>query len=274
MTSDLIEKIATNPWVVVGSYIVGILGIVIVFVVYFVSKEKFAMTYQVCELTLLSPEKRSFDMDLPILIEGQKLVQFTRSYVLIRNVGNKIIEPKDIVGSAAIKTINNASIIGAEIVGMDDPGSQVQIVAAGQTDNMRELSFEFLRAAEAFVVKIDHTGSTNELFVECNTKAGGAIRTPRDDAPMEPFKFVAMLALLGLIGPAIALIVEFFTEAPVAERFDLIKAYALALGVLFFVVSLIGPGLNYLIKRFLVGAYRRRPTDDIWRKIEVDSVRF
>jgi hypothetical protein len=179
----------------------------------------------------------------------------------------------------AIKTINDASIIRAEVVDTDDPGNQPQIVADGQTDNMRELRFEFLRPTDAFVVKIDHTGSTNELFVECNTKAGGAIREPGADAPMKPGKFMRLFVLLSLIGGAIVLIVgpngKVFMEASGFERIDLVfKSIALAMMVVIIAMSGIGSGLKYLFMRFVVGTYRRGPTVGLWRRIEVDSVRF
>jgi len=281
MTSveQMIEQIATNPWAIVASYILAILGFIAAFVFYYLSKEKFEMAYRVCERTLLSSKNRWFDMDIPVLLDGRELIQFTRSYVLILNVGNKLIEPKDIVGSLAIKTINDASIIRAEVVGTDDPGSQAQIVAAGQMDGMRELRFDFLRPTDAFIVKIDHTGSTNELFLECNTKAGGAIRDPSADAPMGAGRFTALLFLLGLIGGAIVLIVggngRVFMEGSGAERYDLLaKSFGLAMMLLIPVVFIIGPALNYLFKRFVVGTYRKGPTDDLWQKIQFDWLRF
>jgi hypothetical protein len=214
----VIQQIATNAWVVVASYIVGILGIFLSFAFYFAGREQFTMIYRVCERTLLSPKSRSFDMDIPVLFDGREITKLTRSYVLIENIGNKLMEAKDIVERATIKIANGSSINRTEVVHADDPGSQLQITADETIDNVREIKFDFLRVADSFIIVIDHTGSTSELFVECNTKAGGAIRDPSSDAPMEPLKYTGLLLLLGSIGSAIVLTIEgnLLMEASVA----------------------------------------------------------
>src|ERR1700759_2791196 len=102
---------------------------------------------------------------------------------------NKLIEPDNIAGKMTINTLDGATIVEAEVVCADDPGSQ-EISAGGQM--MREIGFEFLRPQDAFIVRVDHTGSTNELFVDCRMKAGGPIGRPTL-VGIPPFEILASL---------------------------------------------------------------------------------
>jgi hypothetical protein len=270
----MIEQIATNPWIVVGSYVVGVAGIVLACVFYYTQIEKFILSYEICERTLMRvSESRPFDLDFPLVSKGREIEQLTRSYVLITNVGNKLIELNDVVGGLAIKTINeDAKVISAKIVGYDDPGSQVQIAAG---DDVGELKFEFLRPEDGFIVKVDHTGSTNEVFVEGRTKIGGAIKRANSGA-MGAFAFVLLVFTTGAIGGIAILSLgsgweKFLGAQSNWERVVILMTASLPVLAGLIVMSGVAPLTAYLFKRFVTKTYRKGPTVRIWQEIVSDN---
>lgn len=185
----------------IAANLAGVVGFGLAFFFYFRAKERFVLSYKVVEKLLIQPSsRRPFDLDLPLSRNDQVVSQLTRTYILITNTGNKLIERGDIVGISSIQVSDKAEIIESELVFSDDPGSRASI-SGGSLGPTRAFDFEFLRPKDGVIFKVDHTGALNELFIECKSKAGGPIRKTNQKfaAIFWPTIVVAMMVLVGYV---------------------------------------------------------------------------
>jgi hypothetical protein len=265
----MIQVLASNPWLTVAANILGVASFVLGFIFYFRAKERFALTYLVSERTLIhSSTERPFDLNLALSWNGRPLPQLTRSYVLIRNTGNKLIEREDIVGQPSVRV--GAEIIDACIECSDDPGTQAQIVPVGDKRS-GELNLEFLRPSDAIIIRIDHTGLVREIFVECHTKAGGPIKKN----PAEPGFFIAAGSLAGLTlfaGFAEILSVmssdsQEHTVVNILPRFisGAVTGFVAWLALASLILAVLSLAGSFI--------YKKRPVDQAWKKIITDRRR-
>jgi hypothetical protein len=189
-----ISELANNPLFSLFNGLVGFVGVALAVYFYFKAKERYTLSYKITERQLIKDSSlRPFDMDVPLNWGGHDVTRLTRSFIFIKNSGNKLIEGSDLSNAPSIQVLQDNKIIHAELVFSDDPGSQI-IINAG-TDNTRSLDFEFIRPADGCVIKVDHTGQSNEIFVECRTKPGGAIKKINDG----PRAALALLMTLPVI---------------------------------------------------------------------------
>jgi hypothetical protein len=170
-----IAWLANYPLLTLAANLTGVVGFGLAIFFYFRSKEKFVLSYNITEKLLIQPStKLPFDMDVPLSWNGKQLTRLTRSFILVSNTGNQLVERSDIVGVSSLQVAGTSEIIKAEIVFSDDPGSQAAVNSG--SGNSRSFDFEFLRPRDSFIIKVDHTGALNEIFPECKTKAGGPIK--------------------------------------------------------------------------------------------------
>jgi hypothetical protein len=264
-----IEQFATNPYVVVGSYVLAAAGVILAVVFYYKSKERIALRYFVSERVIVRPPGTGyFDLDLPVSRNGQVLSFLRRTYVRIQNVGNRLIEPKDIIGKPTIRV--DADILEAAVFMSDDPGSQVSL-SAGERE--REIGFEFLRPKDAFVVRIDHTGNRDQLFIDCRTKVGGPIDRPDPSSAMlRGALFVIGMsvscgALLLFLGPGGQ---KFIESSSYLERLGLVLVAVAVPISLLGMMSIFGGLIFFVVKELLVRKgfiSKGRPSEVVWRQI-------
>lgn len=194
--------LANYPPLSIAANLTGVVGFGLAIFFYFRAKERFAISYKAAEKVLIQPSTSlPFDLDVPLSWNGTPVARLTRTYILITNTGNKLIERNDIVGIPSIRVSDNSEIIESELVVSDDPGSRASI-SSGSLGPMRAFDFEFLRPSDGFILKVDHTGALNELFIECKSKAGGPIKKVNQTIRAV---FWAILLVLGieLLGYAI-----------------------------------------------------------------------
>jgi hypothetical protein len=157
----------------------------------------------------------------------------------------------------------------------DDPGSQAQILAGDR--KMRGLQFEFLRAREAFVVKVDHNGSSDELFVDCRTKVGGPIGKADLTFRYESLVIALVLVVVGLISGTLVLLFtpageQFASASSIPNRIDIFMPAAAVglISVLIFGIAL--SVVAMLIEKIFttLGRYKikpMKPADAAWQQI-------
>lgn len=192
-----IATLTAHPLFNLGNGVIGFVGVVLAFYFYFKGKERFALSYTVVEKMLIQPStKLPFDLDVPLSWNGKQLTRLTRTYILLKNTGNKLIERADIVGVPAVNVAASSQIIEADVVFSDDPGSQA-LINSGVT-SARSFDFVFLRPSDAFIIRVDHTGALNELFVDCKTKAGGPIKKTNQTVRVFFGSVVGIILAIGL----------------------------------------------------------------------------
>jgi hypothetical protein len=193
-----LTTIASSPAFTVLCGLCTIFSTGIAFYFYFRSKERFALSYSVSEKKLIQASTlRPFDMNVPLSWNGHDVTRLTRSFILIQNTGNKLVQRTDIVGIPSVQVGEGSTIIDAGVIFADDAGSKVSLKES--SINKRAFDLEFLRQKDGFILKIDHTGSLNELFVECKTMAGGSIKKINQTARVVIGLLIAvpMLCFLG-----------------------------------------------------------------------------
>jgi hypothetical protein len=207
-----ISELASNPLFNLFNGLVGFVGVALAVYFYFKAKERYTLSYKIAERQLIQASSlRPFDMDVPLSWGGHDVTRLTRSFILIENSGNKLIERSDLASPPSIQVLQDDKIIHAELIFSDDPGSQI-VIDVG-TNNSRSLGFEFIRPADACVIKVDHTGQLNEVFVECRTKAGGAIKKI-NDGPRVAIGLLMAFPVLWLVGYTVSEYVDFLLPEP------------------------------------------------------------
>jgi hypothetical protein len=205
-----IAWLANYPLLTIAANLTGVVGFALAIFFYFRSKEKVVLRYNIAEKLLIQPStKLPFDMDVPLSWNGKPVTQLTRTFILVSNTGNRLVERSDIVGVPSLQVAGTSEIINAELVFSDDPGSQVAVKDG--SSNLRSFDFEFLRARDSFIIKVDHTGALNEIFPECKTKVGGPIKKSNQRAKIVLWSGFAVL-LTGALGNAIWRTADFFPE--------------------------------------------------------------
>jgi hypothetical protein len=123
-----IAWLANYPLLTVAANLTGVVGFGLAIFFYFRSKEKVVLSYNITEKLLIQPStKLPFDMDVPLSWDGKQLTRLTRSFILVSNTGNQLVERSDIVGVSSLQVAGTSEIIKAEIVFSDDPGSQAAV---------------------------------------------------------------------------------------------------------------------------------------------------
>jgi len=170
-----IAAFTNNPYFNLFNGVVGVVGVGLAFYFYFRSKESYQTSYNVAERVVVQPTERTlpFELDNPVEIDGRKITQLTRTYICIRNIGNKLIDGADIVGTSTIRSMSNSEIMSASVVFVEDAGSNPTLIR--QSNSSVDIKFDFLRPNEGMIVRLDHLGLTNEVYLNLKTKHGGPI---------------------------------------------------------------------------------------------------
>jgi hypothetical protein len=209
-----LAALTNNPIFNLFNGLVGVIGVALALYFYFRAKERYTLSYNVAERQLIQASSlRPFDMDVPLNWGGHNITRLTRSFIFITNSGNKLVQRSDISGIASVQVSQDSKIIEAKVIFSDDPGSQ--IVIDGGEDNTRTIDFEFIREKEGCVIKVDHTGVLNEIFIECRTKANGSIKKI-NGGPRVALGLLIGLPVIWLIGN----IIFKYVDLPLPEPFD------------------------------------------------------
>lgn len=275
----MIELLGQNPWFSVLANSAGLVSFILGIVFYFKSKEKFAMAYFVAEKTLIDqPAKLPFDLDLPVSIAGTAVQRLTRTFVLIRNNGNKLIEPNDNVGLPSLAVGSASTILNFEVVMSDDPGSQFSLLTTAT--NSLDVRMNFIRPKEGFVIKVDHTGAQNELFVNWRTKIGGPIRKINLSARVALWLMLAVLSM-PFLGVSVILALEQYLpsspDRPSLTNTDLFGAIlgSTLIGMMIWLSGLVIYGLCNLIirmwRRFALGRAHSPTSFEIFSRASANA---
>jgi hypothetical protein len=169
-----INNLSTNSTFIVLSGACSIVAIALAFVFYFRSKERYTLSYSISGRVLLQPSKKPYDIDLPLSFAGRPISRLSRTFLLVQNHGNKLIETKDLASPSMIECKGEGELLAVKIVKVDDPASDLRL--AFGADGRAKLDFAFLRPGDGFLIRVDHTARPDDLFLACKTKQAGPIR--------------------------------------------------------------------------------------------------
>lgn len=266
----MVEFLASYPYLTVAANLSGLIGLALAFFFYYRGKERFALTYRVAERLLIqSSSTLPFDMDVPLSRKGVEVSRLTRSFILVRNTGNKLIEWSDLVKTPLIKVGDPSSILDYELILADDPGTAVLL--GPPEGSSRTLVFAFLRPGDGFILKIDHTGGINELYMDCRTKAGGPIKKVNEKAKgfLWAIAIVVALAVVGnlvwrnMVFPAVLEALNY--EGHANGIFNAINSFLVG-GLIAIVVALAALAIELIVMKLLgrSGAVKPKRAKDLF----------
>ncbi|MFK4538024.1 hypothetical protein ABIA00_006207 [Bradyrhizobium ottawaense] len=210
-------------------------------------------------------------MDVPVSWNGKAFARLTRSYLLVRNTGNKVLEPGDLVGEPMLRVAKTTEIVEASVKMLDDPGSEVQLLPRGEAT--RALHFKFLRPRDAIIIKVDHTGGTNEIFLDGRTKAGGPLK--KQGSTLEILSFLGTVfggsSLLGSVILTVALTADQASSKQI-ELAQAIKA-SFVLGMVLLAIISAAVALVLYLARLIGLRSEAKPTRKLWKSIVADRHR-
>lgn len=150
--------------------ILGILGIVFAFIFYFKGKKKKKLVYT-SESTVLVSEKLSNYEDLKILYNNKEIKSLCSTTIKIKNMGNDIIEPHDLIPSMPI-TINTSDKFLFQDVSkyeFTSSNSKNRILLNKMNDSQISVNFDFINPKDEITITLLHTG---DISIDGDLKQG------------------------------------------------------------------------------------------------------
>lgn len=112
---------------------------------------------------------------LDIKFEDKIIQDLSSTIFYIWNSGNDIINIQDIVTTKGLKIRGDKNqILDAQVIKQSDESNA--FIVSKCTSEAVEIEFDYIDSGEGVKLQVLHTGSGNELFVECKIKGGKAIR--------------------------------------------------------------------------------------------------
>lgn len=113
---------------------------------------------------------------LNLLFDGKEIDDLTITKFVIWNSGNEEIRRDDLVSEKplAIKSIGKAQILDAQIIVYTESTNKFSITKV--ESKKATLDFEYVNKNDGVVVQIIHSGSQDDLLLDCKLKGGEKIR--------------------------------------------------------------------------------------------------
>lgn len=188
-----LAALSSDPLFNLINFAIAVISVILAVYLYIRGLDRVTLQYQTTERTILEQrtDQRPFDPDIVLPHNPPGYGRVTRSFILLTNSGNKLIETSDLSGNCYIQCGSNEHILSANIVFADDPASRP--IIGEPTENKASFAFDFLRPKDGLIIKIDHTGKPNELFLSLRTKLGGPVQKGTNNITTLIFLFGLLL---------------------------------------------------------------------------------
>lgn len=160
--SAFINSLATNPWLVIISFIISLLGIVLAIIFYFKSKRLKKPRLESKSINLLRESAEKID-GLKITYLSENIPNITITKLAIWNEGNETVNGSDIAQAHPLAIIaeNDVKILEAKIIYTKNESNEINIqeIESGKKLNV---TFDYLDFEDGAVIQILHTGNSSE----------------------------------------------------------------------------------------------------------------
>lgn len=148
---------------------------------------------------------------LDIKFDDKSIQDLTSTIFYIWNSGNDIINVQDIVTTKGLKIRSDRrQILDAQVIKQSDESNA--FIVSKCTSEIVDIEFDYIDSGEGVKLQVLHTGSGNELFVECKIKGGKAMRNCRNLKKHKGIKGF-LINLLQELAPMVFLILGLFLSA-------------------------------------------------------------
>ena len=146
------------------------------------NKEKKEFSYCLKSNALIRKKKSKFEK-LSISYDGQSIEDLCISKFTLWNSGNKTLNKSDMVESKelTIHTKNNSEILDVDLIACSEETNKFSLRMIDKSNV--KIFFDYADKKEGVVVQVIHTGTDDDLCIDCKIKGGKPIKNIINNAP-------------------------------------------------------------------------------------------
>jgi hypothetical protein len=167
MDPTTINSLASNPWITVGGFVIGLLGVVLAVVFYVKAKKERVPCYEHSSNTLIEGVDKTLD-GLQLHYRGQPQSRITVTKVVFWNEGRETIDKSDLVIADPVRILCPLSvdILDIQIVQSSSSANAVRLGLPSSSGKHTSypIEFEYLDHKDYFVIQIVHNGDDTPRF--------------------------------------------------------------------------------------------------------------
>lgn len=162
--------------------IIAIVGFAYGFIFQRINKEKKEFSFCLKSNTLIRKKQSKFEK-LSISYDGQAIEDLCISKFTVWNSGNKTLNKSDMVESKelTIHTKNNSEILDVSLIACSEETNKFSLSMIDKS-NVKIL-FDYADKKEGVVVQVIHTGTDDDLCIDCKIKGGKPIKNTINNTP-------------------------------------------------------------------------------------------
>lgn len=155
--------------------IIAIVSFIYAIVCQYKNKEKKEFSYCLKFNNLIQQKKSDFDK-LLITYNGQMVEDLCVSRFTVWNSGNRTLNSTDIVDSKelTISVSDNCKILDTDLIYCSEETNKFSLKVVDESTV--KLFFEYVDVNDGLVVQIIHTGSDDDIRIDCKIKGGNPIK--------------------------------------------------------------------------------------------------
>ena len=171
----MLEKLMNSPiaWTILA--ILAVVSFIYAIVCQHKNKEKKEFSYCLKFNNLIQKKKSDFDK-LLITYNGQMVEDLCVSRFTVWNSGNRTLNSTDIVDSKelTISVADNCKILDTDLIYCSEETNKFSLKVVDESTV--KLFFEYVDVNDGLVVQIIHTGSDDDIRIDCKIKGGNQIK--------------------------------------------------------------------------------------------------
>ena len=171
----MLEKLMDSPiaWAILA--IIAVASFIYAIICQQRNKERKEFSYSLKSNSLISGKKSKFEK-LFITYDGQQIESLCVSKFTIWNSGNKTLNHTDMVESKelTVSVSNEYKILDVELITSSDKTNKFSLKK--YDEHTVKILFDYADKKEGMVIQIIHTGTKEDICIDCKIKGGKAIK--------------------------------------------------------------------------------------------------
>lgn len=167
MDLTTINSLASDPWITLGGFFIGLLGLVLAVVFYVKAKKDRVPIYELSSSTLIDGVDKTLE-GLQLHYRGQPQSRITVTKIAFWNEGRETIDKGDLVGADPVRIDcpPDVAILDAQIIQLSSSSVQGALRPYVNSDGRQSyaIEFEYLDHRDYVVVQLAHNGHDAESF--------------------------------------------------------------------------------------------------------------
>ncbi len=171
--SQFIELSATNPWLIIASFLITIISLLLAIIFYFKSKRDKKLYYAILSHNIVRDLVSRID-SLEMLYAGERIENLTAIKIAFWNAGNDTIKGQDIKKPLTVTVENGYKILKAEPLHIIDDINKFSINLSYDKSHIN-VYFKYLDKNQGEIIQLFHNGkSGNDIKIDGYIIGSGA----------------------------------------------------------------------------------------------------